>query len=231
MYNKDNDNTEIYFLINIDIYFKKEVFRKVELQSVEEFFNIQKSVESYNNNKIRKLKWECADVLFSFRGIYAIGVFVNYRKWFAEEVKTDIVVKDKNGGTRQLLYSDKYLRKNCSKFSDVNNLSGIKKFLQHYYDIGNVIPTWPGANVNRGMAHCYDIPNVYYKRHAKFTRLVYGLIYKNAYIEEILNHDKYDTVEKLLNLQTDGYVEFLEYIVGVIIKRNRQLQDILREED
>ena len=29
----------------------------------------------------------------------------------------------------------------------------IKEFLEHYYDIGNIIPTWPGANVNRGMAH------------------------------------------------------------------------------
>ena len=25
----------------------------------------------------------------------------------------------------------------------------------------------------RGMAHCYDIPNIYYKHHAEFTVLIY----------------------------------------------------------
>ena len=73
------------------------------------------------------------------------------------------------------------------------------------------------------MAHCYDIPNVYYKRHAKFMKLVYGSIYRSVFIEEILENDKYDTVEK--------YVKFLEYIVDVIINRNKQLQDILQEEN
>lgn len=81
----------------------------------------------------------------------------------------------------------------------------------------------------RGMAHCYDIPNVYYKRHAKFTKLVYGSIYRSVFIEEILENDKYDTVEKLLKLQPEQYVRFLEYIVDVIINRNKQLQDILQE--
>lgn len=78
---------------------------------------------------------------------------------------------------------------------------------------------------------CYDIPNVYYKRHAKFTKLVYGSIYRSVFIEEILENDKYDTVEKLLKLKPEQYVKFLEYIVDVIINRNKQLQDILQEEN
>lgn len=32
----------------------------------------------------------------------------------------------------------------------------------------------------RGMAHCYDIPNIYYKHHAKFTELIYDKIYNNV---------------------------------------------------
>lgn len=88
-----------------------------------------------------------------------------------------------------------------------------------------------GANVNRGMAHCYDISNIYYKRHAKFTELIYAKIYNNVFIEEILENDKYDTVEKLLKLQQNQYVEFLKYIVSVIKNRNKQLQDILQEEN
>lgn len=105
----------------------------------------------------------------------------------------------------------------------------IQEFLEHYYDIGNIIPTWPGANVNRGMAHCYDIPNIYYKRHAKFTKLIYDKIYNNVFIEEIIENDKYDTVEKLLKLQKNQYAEFLKYIVNIIKNRNRRLQNILQK--
>lgn len=211
-------------------YLKKDVL-KMKLHSVKDFFQKKETVETFHEDKTKKLKWECLDVLFSFRGIYAIGVFVYYRKRFADDVNTDIMVKVENGAMRQRLYSDKYLRENYQEFGDVNSLPGIKKFLEHYYDIGNVIPTWPGANVNRGMAHCYDVPNVYYKRYAQFTELVYGSIYKNAFMKEILENDKYDTVENLLKLKPDQYVEFLEYIIGVISNRNKQLQDILEEEN
>lgn len=203
----------------------------MKLQSVEEFFQKREAVEKYNEDKIIKLNWECPDVLFSFRGIYAIGVFVHYRQLFVDNVKTDIMVKDEKKATRQRLYSDKFLSENYPKFSDVNDLPEMKNFLEHYYDIGNIIPTWPGANVNRGMAHCYDIPNVYFKRYTKFTELVYGNVYTSAFIEEILDNDKYDTVEKLLKLKPEQYVEFLKYIVSIIKNRNEQLQAILQEED
>ena len=52
--------------------FKEEVL-KMKLQSVEEFFHKRETVEKYNVDKIIKLNWECPDVLFSFRGVYAIG--------------------------------------------------------------------------------------------------------------------------------------------------------------
>ena len=203
----------------------------MKVQSVEEFFQNRQTVERYNEDKINKLKWECPDVLFSFRGVYAIGVFIHYRQLFVENVRTDIIVKDETGVTRQHLYSDKFLSENYPQFSDVNNLPEIKEFLEHYYDIGNIIPTWPGANVNRGMAHCYDIPNIYYKRHAKFTELIYDKIYSNAFIDEIIENDEYDTVEKLLKLDPNQYVKFLKYIVKIIKKRNRQLQNILQKRE
>ena len=84
----------------------------MKLQSVEEFFQKRETVEKYNENKIIKLKWECPDVLFSFRGIYAIGVFIYYRQLFVDNVRTDIIVKDEKGSTRQRLYSDKFC---CAK--------------------------------------------------------------------------------------------------------------------
>lgn len=81
----------------------------------------------------------------------------------------------------------------------------------------------------RGMAHCYDIPNIYYKRHAKFTKLIYDKIYNNVFIEGIVENDKYDTVEKLLKLQSNQYAEFLKYIVNIIENRNLRLQNILQK--
>lgn len=84
----------------------------MKLQSVEEFFQKRENVEKYNEDKINKLKWECPDVLFSFKGIYAIGVFIYYRQLFGDKVRTDIIVKDETGVSRQRLYSDKFLSEN-----------------------------------------------------------------------------------------------------------------------
>ena len=76
---------------------------KVKLQSVEEFFRKRETVEKYNEDKIIKLNWECPDVLFSFRGVYTIGVVIYYRQLFVDNVKTDIIVKDVKAATRQRL--------------------------------------------------------------------------------------------------------------------------------
>ena len=81
------------------------------------------------------------------------------------------------------------------------------------------------------MAHCYDIPMCIINGMLNLRKLVYGSIYRSVFIEEILENDKYDTVEKLLKLKPEQYVKFLEYIVDVIINRNKQLQDILQEEN
>lgn len=100
----------------------------MKLQSVEEFFQKRENVEKYNADKIIKLNWECPDVLFSFRGIYAVGVFIYYRQLFVDNVKTDIMVKDERGITRQHLYSDKYLRENYSQFSAINGMLNLRNW-------------------------------------------------------------------------------------------------------
>lgn len=197
------------------------------LNSVEEFFKKRrKTVEKYNEDKILDLGWEYPDVLYSFKGVYAIGVFIFYRHLFKNNIKTDIILKDKESKRRQLLYSDKFLREHYTEFFHVNELKEMKTFLQHYYDIGNVIPTWPGANISRGMAHCYDIPNVYYKTYNKFTNLIFKNIYVNSFLDIILKENEYDTVAKLLGMNKKEYVEFLKYITEVIITRNNLLGEL-----
>lgn len=200
------------------------------LQSVEDFFiKTRQTVEKYNQDKIVELKWECPDVLYSFRGIYAIGIFIFYRDMFSDNVKVDILLKEKKDGKRQLLYSDKFLSTHYKEFSDVNELSELKQFLCHYYDIGNVIPTWPGANMNRGMVHCYDIPNVYYKRYMKFTELFFRNVYRNVFLDKVLSEHRYDTVADLLKMNKEEYAVFLMYIVEVIQERTNLIKNFLQK--
>lgn len=201
------------------------------LYTVRDFFEAKReTVEKYNEDRIVKLRWDCPDVLYSFRGIYTIGVFVYYRELFIDDVKTDIILKEKIDDVRQHLYSDKFLRVHYTEFGNVNELPEIQLFLQHYYDIGNIIPTWPGANVNRGMAHCYDIPNIYYRRYEKFTRLICEHVYKNMFIDKVLENNKYDTVADFLKFGKEEYTDFLEYIIGVIEERTNMLECILQQD-
>ena len=46
-----------------------------------------------------------------------------------------------------------------------------------------------------------------------------------------MKNDKYDSVEKLLALQPEQYVEFLKYVIGVIANRNQQLEAIVQEDN
>lgn len=201
------------------------------LNSVNEFFTLKRpNVEKYNNEFIISLKWpsNAVDVLYSFRGVYTIGVFIYYRSYFPDEVRNDIFLKERESGKKQLLYSNEYLGKKYMLFSKVSDLNPMKEYLHKYYDIGNVFPTWPGANVNRGTSHCYDIPDVYYNRYDNFSNMVFNQIYKNAYMDKILA-SKYNSVEKLLKMSKDEYTEFLYYIVQVIDERTNLLAFWIKE--
>ena len=127
-----------------------------------------------------------------------------------------------------LFRSNTYLSGHYTEFTKVNELPEQKLFLSHYYDIGNVIPTWPGANVNRGTAHCYDIPNVYYKRHMKISKLFFGNVL-NAFIDKVLAENKYGTVADLLKMDETEYVTFLNYIIRIIQERTDKIQNFLKE--
>ena len=76
-----------------------------------------------------------------------LGLFIYYRQLFGDNVKTDIKVKDEKGLRDSAFIPIRFLSENYPQFSDVNDLPEIKGFLEHYYDIGNIIPTWPGANI------------------------------------------------------------------------------------
>ncbi len=200
------------------------------LNSVSDFFiNRKESVEKHNEKNIKKLRWNHPDVLYSFKGVYALGVFIYYPERFKRNPKNDIIINNASAN-RQLLYSNKYLSVNYESFTDVNELKEIQLFLKHYYNIGNVIPTWPGANVNRGQSHCYDIPNVYFKSYEQFTKFLCNEVYKNSHMNFLLDDSKYDTVEKLLKMNKDEYKEFLRYIINIIEDRNKKIERSLHNE-
>ncbi|MCH5280933.1 MAG: hypothetical protein J1E61_05640 [Lachnospiraceae bacterium] len=201
--------------------------KKEKLEDVKDYFEKKKnSVEKENKAFTDKLGWKITDVLYSFQGIYAIGVYIYYPKCFSDKTNIKIYVKEKQNLKGQLLYSGSYLQKNYTSFSKVNELPEIKEFLKSYYKLGNLIPIWPGGNVSRGMAQCYDIPNVYFNSENKreFSRFFFSDFCSNAHMEEILSENqKYTDIKTLLNMNTKDYREFLEYIVGVIDNRTKKL--------
>lgn len=211
------------------------------------------SVEEYNSDKIRKLGWEKTDVLYSFLSIYTIGMYAFYPERY---YKINSVIKERDTGRR--IYSDKFITEEHHKCKELNGFLEKKGFIAHYYDIGNVIPIWPGGNVNKGTLSLYDLPELYFTVEEN-RRWVQSLceIYPNAFLDEVLNtawlcdkHGEYTNDPPMFHFQSvceflnsiggsqDEYSadvrkylydRFLDRVTGIICKRNRQMGRELRE--
>ena len=91
-------------------------------------------------------------MLYSFIGIYQIGLFVFYPD---KCKRTKYTIKDK---TNQFLSTD-YLKERFAQFKKLNEVIIDSQFIQHIDSVGNVIPIWPGGNIDRGArAYCLIFP-------------------------------------------------------------------------
>lgn len=183
------------------------------------------SIEEKYKKEIEKLKWNSyTDVLFSFRGIYVIGLSVYYKDYFywAGGVIKPIINGMKN--TRQRAYSRKFLKENYMNYSTLNELKELKDFINVYRTIGNLIPVWPGANVHRGQSQCYDLPNIYFNREevSSFAKVYFDTFYKenDIYFIDVLS-GKYSKmgISDLSKLSENDYKDFLVYITNIIKNR------------
>ena len=218
------------------------------------------TVEAYNCEKTKKLNWEKTDVLYSFLGIYVIGLIAYYPDEFNRD---GVVIKDlKNRNIynlkiineivskKQKLCKEKKLEK--KEVLDIN--PQLNKFIEVYFSIGNVIPVWPGANVDRGCSYMYDIPELYYTKNEVWFRILKE-IYKNAYLDDVLSPNlvfennneinynpsfwNFSSTEEFLDaivndkysreIRIGLYSKWLNRIVGVINKRNKLIEKQLKK--
>ncbi|HFU4055312.1 TPA: hypothetical protein ACGO6G_001369 [Streptococcus suis] len=169
----------------------------------------------------RENGWIYSDVLYSFKGIYTLGIKVFYPEFV--ELRGRIIRP--TGKSRRLVYSQTYLEANYSRFEKLNSLKELKLFIDKYEEIGNLIPIWPGGNVHRGQFQCYDIPNVYFND-PKISTFVE--LYNSSIVEDknkIPTLKKY-SIDYLIHMDETQYKNFLIEIVSKIDERTRLLYPI-----
>ena len=216
---KHADGTAQFISKAIKIYCNK-------LHTVEDFFNWRKSektsLEQMHKKKTTILSWDETDTLYSFLGIYTIGLKALHSDEFWStkyQIRTEIDGKSVNA------YSYKFLKKNYKRYYDLNDLSELKAFLNCYLSIGNLIPIWPGGNVHRGaVANCFDLPDIYFHKYSKMAKALTS-VYENAFMEDILN-SKHNDLSYYFSMDIDEYKTFLKRIVEVINKRTEQINKI-----
>ena len=191
--------------------------------TVKEFFlwktRNKETVEEKNKDNRYIASWEKLDVLYSFIGIYTIGIYVFYPE---KCKKTDYMIKRNDKG----YFSIKYLSENFESFPALNKAIEDSGFISVYDSVGNVIPIWPGGNIDRGkMAYCFDIPEIYFcNKHPRWFQILCDT-YPEANLQLINNKDfNKDTKSFLDSMNEESYKKYLEHIVSVINRRTEVLQ-------
>lgn len=210
-----------------------------ELETVKDFFvwrnNPGKNVEKLNIKKTKYLGWKNTDVLYSFLGIYAIGVWVYNKEKFRN---TDYMIFCKN--SQQRIYSEKFLREiQTSTDYELNELNKqSEKLLRIYSLLGNVIPMWPGGNVAKGKANngCFDIPERYFNLYYDWFLALRRIYKTNIFLDGIINmgtpkQNKYKDLTMFLeSVNTpEKYIKFIDDICHNIETRNDKLNYWINE--
>ena len=196
----------------------KDILDKIkEISTVEDFFwwkNLPNrfSVENLNSEKIRKLGWDNSDVLYSFLGVYVIGVLAYYPNSFR---KTNYQIKNNEN---EIMYSLDRLSKQFSEFTELNDNKQLIKFIKVYFSIGNTIPIWPGGNENRGKSYMFDIPDIYFNKNQIWAKILME-IYRNSFLEKVMDSKiMFDGDRQYINnpsfFNFDSTPQFLESIVN-----------------
>lgn len=142
-----------------------------------------KSVEDLLKKETEKLNWQYVDVLFSFKGIYSLGIKAFYPNMVGTVENGTILYPfiNKKLNSKQRLYSGTYLLEHFEEYKELNNLKELRDFIHIYETLGNLIPVWPGANSHRGVFGVYDLADLYFYD-SKIEELG-RLYYKNFHSE------------------------------------------------
>ncbi len=220
-------------------------FQSVADWSVADWFdwknhNGNDSVENSHKNALKKLGWRHPDVLYSFLGIYCLGLETQsqYKDRFNQ-------LWEQENNARQKRYSRQFLQKCCadSHLREFNNTHELKDFLSVYYSLGNLIPVWPGGNSARGIAGVYDIPEVFF--HQKDVRPWAERlleVYPDAALSDVVKTNilaaehgsVYAVFDSITNFKTwlgheDNYFRYVSHCIQVIQSREKHLKKHLRK--
>jgi hypothetical protein len=198
---------------------------------VESFFTWKckpdESIEDKNKSNKIISKWEKTDVLYSFVGIYQIGIYV-YNPDLCRRTNCVIKSKDSKSGYFDVKYLTEIVdgKPRYQKFEELNKKIEESRFIEVIDSPGNIIPIWPGGNVDRGTkAYCFDIPDIYFHNCQRWF-LALQLIYPNAYLTGIINNEFSKDTKSFLDEMCenkDKYERFLKHIVDIIENRNKYL--------
>ncbi|CAI3367934.1 hypothetical protein [Enterococcus cecorum] len=169
-----------------------------------------------------------ADVLYSFLGIYALGVWVYNKKKnqdindFQSEIRKKLR-KRMNEGINQHFYSTLFqlaiqdIGENDEIFNDVvegrvsaiksleinvdtlNKNDELQRFISNYSSVGNVIPIWPGGNELKGKSGVFDIPELFFAKYREWYNVLLDLTGDFAYLDKF-NQDFNCNFEKYESL-------------------------------
>lgn len=203
-----------------------------DISTVKEMMHKRLSLEQNYKKYTDKLKWGYTDVLYSFLGVYVIGLNVFYK----DKVECcGLQIKPKKRtNNRQIAYSYKFIEKHYCDYDKLNKLTELSEFIKVYFKVGNIIPVWPGGNEHRGKSQCYDIPDVYFNKDniKEYSNNFFNtyLMYKNSYLNEVIN-DKLSNIkiEDFLNFNESEYKDFLKHIVTIINKRSELIERWVEE--
>ena len=109
----------------------------------------------------------------------------------------------------------------------------MEKFAKVYFDIGNVIPIWPGGNTLRGNQNngFMDIPELFFHKYIKWYNVL-NKQYKNAHLEAFLEpeNNAFGSLKMFLNsLKTEeDFENYVAHIVSVIEERTSIIENDLK---
>ena len=105
----------------------------------------------------------------------------------------------------------------------LNNKIKDTGFLSVYFELGNVIPIWPGGNQDKGAG--YDFPETYFtdENNRYWTEKLLEK-YPNACMDDVLNN-RIDV--GLITTDSDAYFDYLRKRKYIIVKRTKTLNALL----
>src|SRR5699024_8260453 len=213
------------------------------------------SVEEFIKNKeyTRKCNEKNqTDVLYSFLGIYAIGIWTYNQPNESDIFKTDADKTDRpdifkmdanklrvlnEKGKYQCLCSKQFLfelqdkRVNEIKVKELNQFIE-RTFVPVYFEVGNLIPMWPGGNIEKGNQNngYMDIPELFFHRYTKWYEEL--TTYEESFLDGVgakVKEDRFKSFNDFLkSVETvEKYQEYVNYAVDNIISRTKRIKAFL----